>query len=71
MSFVTDIFRGHKFSIVMLYFATFTMRFAAYLAIALISYMVDATPRAFVIAFYSLTEILTVSFFGFTNSSLV
>jgi MFS family permease len=40
------------------------MRFAAYLAIALISYMVDATPRAFVIAFYSLTEILTVSFFG-------
>ncbi|MHA2328700.1 MAG: MFS transporter, partial [Candidatus Hodarchaeales archaeon] len=64
MSFVTDIFRGHKFSIVMLYIATFTMRFAAYLAIALISYMVDATPRAFVIAFYSLTEILTVSFFG-------
>ncbi|MHA1947651.1 MAG: MFS transporter [Candidatus Hodarchaeales archaeon] len=64
MSFVTDIFKGHKFSIVMLYFATFIMRFAAYLAIALISYMVDATPRAFVIAFYSLTEILTVSFFG-------
>ncbi|MHA2366605.1 MAG: MFS transporter [Candidatus Hodarchaeales archaeon] len=64
MSFVTDIFRGHKFSIVMLYIATFIMRFAAYLAIALISYMVDATPRAFVIAFYSLTEILTVSFFG-------
>ncbi len=64
MSFVTDIFRGHKFSIVMLYIATFTMRFAAYLAIALLSYMVDATPRAFVIAFYSLTEILTVSFFG-------
>jgi MFS family permease len=48
----------------MLYIATFIMRFAAYLAIALISYMVDATPRAFVIAFYSLTEILTVSFFG-------
>jgi MFS family permease len=40
------------------------MRFAAYMAIALLSYMVDAVPRAFVIAFYSLTEILTVSFFG-------
>jgi MFS family permease len=64
MSFVTDIFRGHKFSIIMLYIATFIMRFAAYMAIALLSYMVDAVPRAFVIAFYSLTEILTVSFFG-------
>ena len=64
MSFVTDIFKGHKFSIIMLYIATFIMRFAAYMAIALLSYMVDAVPRAFVIAFYSLTEILTVSFFG-------
>ena len=64
MSFVTDIFRGHKFSIIMLYIATFIMRFAAYMTIALLSYMVDAIPRAFVIAFYSLTEILTVSFFG-------
>ncbi|MFX0051157.1 MAG: MFS transporter [Candidatus Hodarchaeota archaeon] len=64
MSFVTDIFRGHKFSIIMLYIATFIMRFAAYMAIALLSYMVDVIPRAFIIAFYSLTEILTVSFFG-------
>ena len=40
------------------------MRFAAYTAIGLVSYLVDAIPRAFVIMFYSISEILTVSYFG-------
>ncbi|MFX1514559.1 MAG: MFS transporter [Promethearchaeota archaeon] len=64
MSYVLDIFRGLRFSLIVLYFATFIMRFSAYLAIALISYMVEPAPRALVIVFYSLFEILTVSFFG-------
>lgn len=45
------------------------MRFSAYLCIALIAYMVDSVPRGFVIAFYSVMEILTVSFFGTWSDS--
>lgn len=67
MRFFTDIFRSLHFSLLMLYAATFIMRFAAYLAIALISYMVEPTPRTLVIMFYSIMEILTVSFFGVSS----
>ena len=70
MSYVTDIFKDIKFELIMLYIATFIMRFAAYLSIALISYMVlDLVTRGFVIAFYSIVEILTVSFFGVWSDS--
>ncbi|MFW9928640.1 MAG: MFS transporter [Candidatus Thorarchaeota archaeon] len=69
MSYFTDIFRGIHLSVINLYIATFAMRFAAYLSIGLISYMVDATPRAFIIMFYSIMEILTVSFFGVVSDS--
>ncbi|MFX0092682.1 MAG: MFS transporter [Candidatus Hodarchaeota archaeon] len=65
MSFITDIFKTLKFSVIVLYIATFFLRFAAYLVIALIGYMIgDAWLLAFVIMSYSIFEILTVSFFG-------
>ena len=40
------------------------MRFSAYLCIALLGFQVDPFFRGFVISFYSVMEILTVSFFG-------
>ena len=64
VTYVIDIFRDIKFSLIMLYIATFVMRFSAYLCIALLGYTVDITFRGIVIAFYSIMEILTVSFFG-------
>ncbi|MFW9994360.1 MAG: MFS transporter [Candidatus Odinarchaeota archaeon] len=64
MSFIVDIFKSLKFSILNLYIATFAMRFSAYLSIALLAYMVAETFYPFVIIVYSLSEILTVSFFG-------
>ena len=63
-TYVLDIFKGIRFSLIMLYIATFVMRFSAYLCIALLGYTVDITFRGIVIAFYSVMEILTVSFFG-------
>ncbi|MHA1984647.1 MAG: MFS transporter [Candidatus Hodarchaeales archaeon] len=64
MSYVTDIFKGIHFSLFSLYVATFAMRLAAYTTIGLISYMLPYFERSFVIMFYSVTEILTVSYFG-------
>lgn len=64
VTYVVDIFRDIKFSLIMLYIATFVMRFSAYLCIALLAYQVDILYSGIVIAFYSISEILTVSFFG-------
>lgn len=64
VSYVVDIFRDIKFSLIMLYIATFVMRFSAYLCIALLAYQVGIIYSGIVIAFYSIMEILTVSFFG-------
>ena len=64
VSYVVDIFRDIKFSLLMLYFATFVMRFSAYLVIGLLTYTVDGVIRGFVISFYSILEIITVSWFG-------
>jgi MFS family permease len=69
MNFITDIFKDLKFSLIMLYFATGAMRFAAYLTIALLAYMVDVNSLPYVIIIYSLSEILTVSFFGVLSDS--
>lgn len=64
--FVTDIARDlFKKDLPVLYFATFIMRFAAYLTIALLSYIInDTVLYSLVIVFYSIAEVLTVSVFG-------
>ena len=64
--FVTDIIRDlFKKDLPMLYFATFVMRFSAYLTIALLSYMItNGVLYSAVIVFYSIAEVLTVSIFG-------
>lgn len=64
VTYVVDIFRDIKFSLIMLYIATFVMRFSAYMCIALLAFQVDIAYSGAVIAFYSVMEILTVSFFG-------
>jgi MFS family permease len=64
MSYITDIFKGIHFSLFSLYVATFAMRLAAYTTIGLISYMLPYFERSFVIMFYSVSEIFTVSYFG-------
>lgn len=64
INYVADIFKDIRFSVLMLYIATFVMRFSAYLCIALLGYQVHILYRGIVIAFYSIMEILTVSFFG-------